>query len=264
MDSTQRFSNRVDNYVKTRPGYPAVILDYLQEETGFGPDWTVADIGSGTGISTALFLDNGNTVYGVEPNRAMRESAEELLHSYDRFISVEGTAEHTGLETASIDMVVASQAFHWFDPVAAKKEFRRILRNNGPVALIWNERQIDTPFEQAYESLLLQYAIDYTTVNHKNISEEKIAAFFGADGQGDIRLAADPQPFRLRIAANEQVFDRGKFKGRILSSSYMPDEQHPAYPEMIRSAEEIFEQHQEGEKVKVNYLTKLFVGRLSI
>lgn len=250
MDNTQRFSNRVDNYVRTRPGYPPAIFESLREETGFGPDWIVADIGSGTGISTALFLDNGNTVYAVEPNRPMRESAEKLLHSYDRFISIAGTAEQTGLEAASIDLVVASQAFHWFDPIAAGKEFRRILRNNKYVALIWNERQTDTPFEQAYESLLLQYGIDYTTVNHKNISEEKIAAFFY------------PQPFRLRIAGNEQAFDRERLKGRILSSSYIPDEQQSIYAEMVRSINQLFERYQEEGRVRVNYLTKLFVGRL--
>jgi SAM-dependent methyltransferase len=281
MDNTERFSNRVGNYVKYRPGYPTEILHYLEEETGFGPDWIVADVGSGTGISTALFLDKGNTVYGVEPNQSMRESAEELLGSYERFISVNGTAENTGLKTGSVDLVVASQAFHWFEPVAASKEFSRILRdrnrptieagpklpNSGPgqpaatgadqrhdetrgfVALIWNERQINTPFEQAYESFLLTYAIDYTTVNHTNISAEKIGAFF------------DPQPFRLRITGNQQVFDWNGLKGRVLSSSYMPDEQNARYEEMIGKLKAVFEKYQVDGTVQVNYLTKLYVGK---
>lgn len=274
MDNTERFSNRVDNYVKYRPGYPKEILRYLEEEAGFGPDWIVADIGSGTGISTALFLNNGNTVYGVEPNRSMRKSAEELLGSFEHFISVDGTAENTGLKTGSTDLIVASQAFHWFEPVATRKEFRRILSNReagpamsgagrlqpekepgpdevrGYVALIWNERQEETPFEVAYESLLLQYATDYTTVNHKNISEEKIGEFF------------DPQPFILRITGNEQVFNWDGLKGRVLSSSYMPDEQNSIYEEMIGALRQIFEKYQEDGRVRVNYLTKLYVGRL--
>lgn len=281
MDNTERFSSRVGNYVKYRPGYPPAILQYLEEETGFGPDWIVADIGSGTGISTALFLDNGNTVYGVEPNQSMRESAEEQLHSHERFTSIDGTAEDTGLKTGSIDLVVASQAFHWFEPVATRKEFSRILRDRatsalqtrpeqqdlGPewpkisaaqkpdtpggfVALIWNDRQIDTPFEQAYESFLLAYAIDYTTVNHKNISAEKIGAFF------------DPQPFRLRIAGNQQVFDWDGLKGRVLSSSYMPDEQNTRYEEMVGALKKVFDEYQVDGTVRVNYLTKLYVGKL--
>src|SRR5580692_5497799 len=143
MDNTERFSSRVGNYVKYGPGYPTEILRYLEEETGFGPDWVVADIGSGTGISTALFLDNGNTVYGIEPNQSMRESAEELLGSQERFTSVNGTAENTGLKTASIDLVVASQAFHWFEPIATRKEFSRILRDRATSALQARPEQQD-------------------------------------------------------------------------------------------------------------------------
>jgi SAM-dependent methyltransferase len=251
MDNTQRFSNRVENYVKYRPGYPPVLLDFLSEEIGYGPAWKVADIGSGSGISTTLFLEAGNAVCGVEPNGPMRTTAEHLLQGYPRFTSVPGTAERTGLESGSIDLVVAGQAFHWFDPVASRKEFSRILRPEGTVALIWNERQVDSDAEQAYEALLLKYAIDYTTVNHKNISEEAIGAFF------------HPQPFRLRIVHNEQVFDLDGFKGRVLSSSYMPAEEHERYPGMMQAVTELFRQYQEGGRLRLNYLTKLFVGRLN-
>jgi hypothetical protein len=187
----------------------------------------------------------------VEPNEAMRKKAEAALHSYDRFFSMDGTAEATGLAAGSIDLVIASQAFHWFNPLASRKEFRRILRGEGYTALIWNERQIDTPFERAYEDLLLKYAIDYTTVNHKNISEDKIRAFF------------DPQPFRLRIEGNEQTFDQEGFKGRVLSSSYMPDEYQPAYNDMLKDIDRIFLEHQQQGAVRVNYLTKLYVGVLN-
>ena len=265
MKPTERFSSRVDNYAKYRPTYPKELLHLLEEETGLTPQWVIADIGSGTGISTIPLLANGNTVYGVEPNRPMRERAEALLRTYSHFISVDGTAEQTGLGMASVDLVVASQAFHWFDPEAAKKEFRRILGRGtgvgsaatpgheeprGYVALIWNERQVETPMEQAYESFILQYAIDYATVNHKNIPEEKIGAFF------------DPQPFHLRIAGNEQVFDWDGLKGRVLSSSYMPDEQNSIYEKMLVDLKAIFESYQEGGRVRVNYLTKGYVGKM--
>jgi SAM-dependent methyltransferase len=178
MDSTQRFSNRVDNYVKYRPGYPRDVLRFLSETKGFNPTWTVADIGSGTGISTSLFLDNGNTVYAVEPNAPMRNKAEELLGSRPGFISIDGKAENTGLPASAVDLIIAGQAFHWFDPIPAKKEFIRILRPGGAIALMWNERQKSSGFEKAYEDLLQTYGTDYEKVNHSNITEKEIAAFF--------------------------------------------------------------------------------------
>src|SRR5579871_3210058 len=122
-NSTLRFSDRVEDYVKYRPHYPTIILSYLRDEYAFGPGWLVADIGSGTGISTELFLGFGNQVTAVEPNREMRLKAEELLGDKTGFVSVDGTAEATGLKDSSVDLIVAGQAFHWFDPVRARLEF---------------------------------------------------------------------------------------------------------------------------------------------
>jgi SAM-dependent methyltransferase len=264
MDNTQRFSNRVDNYVKYRPGYPKQILEQLREETGLAPDWVVADIGSGTGISTALFLENGHKMFAVEPNRAMREMAEELLKDgqarreeekgaerWGELESIDGTAEQTGLASGSIDLVTASQAFHWFDREAARKEFVRILRPPGWVALIWNDRMVENEFEKDYEVFLLQYAIDYRQVNHRNISDEAIQAFFS------------PLPCRLRTADNEQIFDLDGLKGRVLSSSYMPaDDSHPRYHAMIGALEGVFAKYENDGRVRVRYRTKMYVGKL--
>jgi ubiquinone/menaquinone biosynthesis C-methylase UbiE len=130
-DSTKRFSNRVENYVKYRPHYPQEIINFLSEEIGLNSEKTIADIGSGTGISAELFLENGNKVYGIEPNKEMREAAEIYLEKYKYFISVNGTAEDTLLENDSMDIVLAGQAFHWFDVEKAKKEFKRILKGRG-------------------------------------------------------------------------------------------------------------------------------------
>ena len=249
MDNTQRFSNRVDNYVKYRPGYPKEVLQILAEETGYGPGKVVADIGSGTGISTALFLENGNKVYAVEPNRPMRKKAEELLAEYPGFVSVDGTAEQTGLDPASVDLVVAGQAFHWFEPVATGVEFRRITRPGAFIVLMWNERQVVSDFEKAYEALLLEYGTDYATVDHRNISEEKIGAFFL------------PEPFRLRVADNAQAFDWERLKGRLLSSSYIPVEEGATYERMMNSLRGIFEKYQRDGGVRFDYETKLYIGR---
>jgi len=249
MDSTQRFSDRVDNYVKYRPGYPKEILTFLSATFGFSPDWIVADIGSGTGISTTLFLDNGNTVHAVEPNAPMRNKAEELLGSHPGFTSIDGTAEATTLPASSIDLIIAGQAFHWFDPIPAKKEFHRILRSGGVIALIWNQRQISSDFEKAYEALLQEYGSDYLQVRHSNITPGDIATFFS------------PASYELIQTPNRQTFDWERLQGRLLSSSYIPTQQDSRYKKMISDLNDIFHTHQQDGLVHFDYQTKLYIGR---
>ena len=154
-DSKQRFSNRVADYIRYRPGYPSAVRDVLRSECGLKSGHVIADIGSGTGFLSELFLKNGNRVFGVEPNEAMRQAGEEYLASYDGFASVEGSAESTTLDDASVDFVTTGQAFHWFDQTAARSEFTRILKPSGWVVVIWNERLTDTTaFLRDYETLL--------------------------------------------------------------------------------------------------------------
>jgi ubiquinone/menaquinone biosynthesis C-methylase UbiE len=169
-DPTQRFSSRVINYVKYRPSYPAAIIDLLVAECELTPDSIVADVGSGTGLLSELFLKAGNRVLGIEPNREMREAGEQLLRGYERFSSIDATAEATTLPAHSVDFITAGQAFHWFDQARVSTEFVRILRSQGRIVLIWNERRIDsTPFLRAYEQLLRTYSTDYAEVDHKLI-----------------------------------------------------------------------------------------------
>lgn len=248
MGNTQRFGDRADNYVKYRPGYPKKVLEFLSEVTGFTAVWKVADLGSGTGISTALFLDNGNTVYAVEPNGPMREKAEELLGGRANFISIDGTAESTGLADSSIDLIVAGQAFHWFDPVAAKKECMRILRPGGSMALMWNERQKKSAFENAYEDLLQAFGTDYKQVNHSNVTEKELNAFFS------------PAPFVIKVTDNRQAFDWQRLEGRFLSSSYIPLEQNDMYKKMMLQLRSIFDAYQRDGKVYFDYQTKLYIA----
>lgn len=115
QDSTQRFSTRVANYIKYRPLYPPAVLETLGQRCGLTDRSIIADVGSGTGILAEMFLRNGNTVYGVEPNREMREAGERLLVDYPNFHSIDGTAEATALEDGNVDFVTAGQAFHWFN-----------------------------------------------------------------------------------------------------------------------------------------------------
>lgn len=250
MENTERFSNRVDNYVKYRPTYPKQVITWLQSVINFTEQSIVADIGSGTGISTQLFLQNGNQVFAVEPNGPMREKAEVLLENFPSFISVNGTAENTTLLPESIDLIIAAQAFHWFNNEQTKNEFKRILKPEGCVALIWNERQVETNFEIAYENLLLEYGTDYASVNHRNVDVNKIATFFL------------PNKFEQAIFGNDQKFDFEGLKGRMLSSSYIPLEKNEKFDEMMADLQLIFDQYEQNDIVTFGFETNVYVGKL--
>lgn len=249
-DPTQRFSNRVENYVRYRPHYPAGVLDILRENIGLKAEAVVADVGSGTGISAEPFLRNGNPVLAVEPNREMRAAAERLLGGFPGFRSIPGTAEATTLPDASIDCVVAAQAFHWFNPARTQAEFRRILRPDGWVVLLWNTRLKDaTPFQRAYEKLLESYAGDYAQVKHERIDAAALAGFYAGG-------------YQVRTLPNLQAFDLESLKGRLLSSSYAPTETQEGYAPMIGALQEIFAEHQQGGRVRFDYETQIYFGRV--
>ncbi len=256
-DSTKRFSNRVENYIKYRPGYPREILNVFRDEMGLTTSSVIADIGSGTGISARLFLENGNPVFGVEPNEPMRRAAEEFLKDFPNFTSVDGTSTGTNLPEGSVDIVIAAQAFHWFEPEKTRTEFKRILRRGekgGYVALIWNERQTDTTdFLREYEKFLLHFATDYTKVRHENTGEKELRAFFGNE-------------FSVATFKNEQVFDFAGLKGRALSSSYMPADTPEGgderYGDMIEELQVLFTKHEEQGKITILYDTRVNYGHI--
>jgi len=248
-DNLTRFSDRVENYVKYRPSYPSEVISFLQKTLGLQPNWQVADIGSGTGISSELFLKHGNEVFGVEPNYAMRSAAEDFLASYDHFASVKGTAEATTLPDDTIDLIVCAQAFHWFDRETTKKEFKRILKSPGYVALLWNDRLIRGPFLEGYEQLLLTYGTDYEKVAHRNITEQMIEDFFA------------PYPVHLAAIDNYQEFDYTGLEGRLLSSSYTPSPEDPRYIPMLERLRQLFQEHQVNGKVRFEYKTTIYTGQ---
>lgn len=249
-DATQRFSSRVDNYVRYRPGYPREVLELLERECGLTADSVIADIASGTGIFTRLLLANGNRVFGVEPNAEMRRAGEEFLAGYPRLNSVAGTAEATTLPDASVDFVTAAQAAHWFDREKARREFVRILKPGGWTVLIWNERQTgSTAFLRDYERLLLNFGTDYQEVRHERTQAE-IADFFA------------PSAFRTQTFENNQECDYSALEGRLLSSSYVPGPDHANYEHMLHDLRRIFDQYQQVGMVLLKYDTRVFYGRL--
>jgi len=251
-DAKQRFSNRVADYVRYRPSYPSALVDLLRDECGLRPDHVIADVGSGTGILSKMFLENGNRVFGVEPNDEMRRAGEEYLSACKKFSSIVGSAEATTLPDAGVDFVTVAQAFHWFEPAAARTEFQRILRREGFVVIVWNDRLFDTtPFLREYEVLLHRFGNDYAKVSESYPRQAQIQEFFA------------PNIFLHRSFPNFQEFDCDGVRGRLRGSSYVPSPDQPAFAPMMVELERIFSAHQHDGRVRMDYTTHVYFGRLA-
>lgn len=248
MESTKRFSNRVENYVKYRPSYPKLAIDCLFEN-GINSDSVICDIGSGTGILSKLLLDKVQTIYGVEPNSEMRNYAQQDLLFCKKFESISATAENTCLKNESIDAITVAQAFHWFDQIKCKKEFKRILKPKGKIFLIWNNRINNSMFLKEYDDFLYKYATDYSIVNHQNLTDEQFKIFFNGI-------------FEKKNFDNHQDFNLEGFFGRVFSSSYTPSENDPTYQSFLEGLKRLYEKHNEDGIVRFNYQTQVLFGDL--
>jgi SAM-dependent methyltransferase len=246
QDPKKRFSSRVDNYIKYRPHYPTEIINFLTKHKILNNSSTIADIGSGTGILSELFLKNGNKVFGIEPNKDMREAGELLLKKYSNFVSLDGSAESTKLKKNFIDLIIAGQSFHWFELNETKREFKRILKPNGYVVLVWNSRKKNmVGFPNDYEKLIMKYGTDVKEVRK---SEKKVDAFFN---------------YEKIFFYNYQELNYEGLKGRLLSTSYIPLDENENYRDMISELEKIFKKYQRKGKIKVEYDTELYYGKLT-
>jgi SAM-dependent methyltransferase len=244
MDPTERFSSRVEDYVRYRPSYPAEVIAYLARECGLTANSSVADIGCGTGLLAEVFLRFGCEVTGVEPNAQMRAAGERMLAGWSRFHSVNGRAEETTLPDGSVDLVSAAQAFHWFDPQEARREFRRILKPGGWVGLVWNERTKQPEgFNAGYEDLVTRYGPE-----RPHVESSTLDRFFGASG------------WRLAEFANEQKFDLEGLRGRFMSSSYAPMRGTAGYGELMKEIDCLFDKFQRDGRVTLSYNTEVYVG----
>ena len=248
--ATERFSSRADAYARYRPGYPQGAIDLLAASCGLSAAAAVADLGSGTGILTELLLARGAQVFAVEPNDAMRAAAEARLGTQARFHSIAGSAESTTLPDASINLLVAAQAFHWFDVPAARREALRIVRPGAFGALLWNERpaRVDA-FLADYEALLLKHAAEYAAISASRADERGMREFFG----GTMQFCTFP---------NQQHLDFVGLKGRLMSSSYAPEEGHPEHEPMIAGLTEVFRRHARHGEVVLRYRTLVYFAQL--
>ncbi|HUK42936.1 MAG TPA: class I SAM-dependent methyltransferase [Candidatus Bathyarchaeia archaeon] len=250
-DPVARFSDRAEDYAKYRPHYSHDVVHALQAACGLRPEHLIADAGCGPGLLAEIFLQNGNRVVGVEPNREMRVAGEKYLAAYPNFSMVDGSAESTTLADDSVDFVIAGQAFHWFNPPKARTEFARILRPSGWTVLVWHDRNLDaTPFLRAYEVFIRKYGIDYEQVSHKYLANyEALASFFA------------PNEMKLIQQHNRQRLDFDGLRGRLLSSSYIP-KSGERYDAMMKALPELFGQHAVDDRVTLEYDTKIYYGHL--
>ncbi|MGC1362570.1 MAG: class I SAM-dependent methyltransferase [Silvibacterium sp.] len=252
MKPTERFSTRVDAYREHRPRYPRAILDVLRRDCGLTSQSVIADIAAGTGLLAEIFLADGNAVIAVEPNAAMRAVCEELREEYPRLCCVEGTAEVTGLAAHSVDMITVGQAMHWFDLKATRAEFARILRPGGWCVVVYNHRNMrGDAFHEGYERILVEFGKDYRMVQGSHLAEDRLAGFFS------------PAAMQCVALPNAQDLTLDGLRGRVLSSSYMPQEGDAKYAAMMEAVEALFARHARDGVVRMEYECALCYGQIA-
>lgn len=237
-DPKERFTATVDDYDAYRPSYPEAMVDWILKTARVPAGGKAADVGCGTGISTRLFAARGLDVVGVEPNDAMRARA--VARGGARYLK--GDAAATGLPERSLDLVLAAQAFHWFDLEPTLAEFKRVLKPGGWCAAFWNDRTDETPFMRAYEALLLEFSSEYPLVSRKYGALAAIKASPRVAGWTETDMP------------NAQAMDRRAFLGRVRSSSYVVHGvSRPA--ELDKALDGLFDRFAAAGKVEFLYRT---------
>jgi len=250
-NARDRFSNRVSDYIASRPSYPVELLDTLEQSGALHASTVAVEVGAGTGIFSRLLAPRTRFLYCVEPNQAMREACERALSGFENTVVLPGDAESTGLESQSVTLYAAAQAFHWFDIEAARREALRILTADGHALLVWNERETDsTSFLRAYEALIQRHAIDYRKVNHTQIGRTQLETFFGSND------------YTAREFENLHHHDLEGLEARLASSSYMPSRTASGYKEMVDDLAQLFSAYQEDGYVAIRYRTRGYLGRV--
>lgn len=245
---TERFSTKA-HYYHYRPDYPHGIIEKLMEDINFSPGFVVADIGAGTGKLTKLFVDNGNKVFAVEPNKEMLTIADDLFKHRNNYHSVNTCAEDTNLRSESIDLISVGQALHWFDFNKAKREFLRILKKPG-FALVTGNRPVFVDKKLAEEINTLTGKFCYKT--YKRIDFEVI-------DYDEIFKPFKTKAVIITRKIQKPVSDI--IKG-TLSCSFSPDEGHKDFTEFVDALRSILMKYAFNNMVRVNIETKMTYGRM--
>ncbi len=246
--NTNKFDEKGKVYAKARPDYPEELFLYLVSKNIIDNEKSVADIGSGTGIFTVQAARFAKTVFAIEPNYDMRLKAEDKFKFFPNIVSVNATAENTRLPDASVELVTVAQAFHWFDRKSFKSECQRILKHDGKVLLVWNDRDISSEVIRDNFAVNKNFCPDFKgSSNGIDFSKEGFKDFFVGE-------------YEMIELDNSLVYDRDAFIARSLSSSYAPKENDSLYAEYVKALETVFEKHQVNGTVRYPYITRCYIG----
>lgn len=241
------FGDKVADYQASRPDYPPALFEQLAQ--GLGAAAAIGDLGAGTGLLTEGLLARGWRVWAIEPNEGMRAACDRRLGGRPGYRSAAGSAEAVPLPDASLDLLTAAQAFHWFQIEAARAEALRVLKPGGQVALIWNDRA-DTPLHRALNEIFARHG------------GARRYALLAAEDRGQLDrffLSAPPQQWQWPHAHRLDV--RGLLS-LVFSRSYMPRPDSPAGQAAASELLALFERLAEADgRVEVAYTTVLFLGR---
>lgn len=244
-----KFTGKADVYAKYRPSYPDALLDFLYAERGFSDAASIADIGAGTGIWSKKLAERGSDVVCVEPNADMLAQARQALAGLPcRF--VQAPAEHTTLGGASVDFITVAQAFHWFDPALFRAECQRILRPQGKVVLIWNQRG-ESPARQDIKAINQRYCPNFKGFSGSILKSETLYADFFADGL-----------YEKHTFPNDGQHDEDGFIGGCLSSSYAPNPGQESYAPYVEALRAVFRKYAPDGKLLLPYSTACYIGRV--
>ncbi|MFW5437638.1 class I SAM-dependent methyltransferase [Paenibacillus apiarius] len=251
METTNKFTGKADTYSKYRPNYPQEYMNYLISSNQLNSNHNIADIGSGTGIFTQQLLDRNFKVFAVEPNRDMRTIAEKALSSYANFISIPGTAEHTGIPSSSVDLVTVAQAFHWFDKDRFKMECQRILKPNSNAALVWNSRDTSSLFVHENAEICKKLCSGFKGFSGGIDASPDIYKDFFKDGN-----------YEYKEFRHDLEFNMEGFIGRNLSASYAPKPTDTNYNPFIEAVTELFIKYSRDNMIVIPNITRSYIGKV--
>ena len=249
MNNPDKFTNKVNDYVKFRPSYPKEFIDYLHITLGMSGESVVADVGAGTGILTKLISPISGTVFAVEPNKNMRTACIEYCEGLGNITCVDGSAENTKLKDNCLDFITVAQAFHWFDADKTKMEFKRILKPTGKVILVWNSRVPENEMHMENDEICRRLCPEFKGFSGSSKAEdERYISFF------------ENSECERTIFKNDRVLTLDQFIGGSLSASYSPNVDDLQYDDFVGSLKNLFHKYSVNGKLLVPNNTRSYAG----